>query len=101
MCGGTCYALFIAQMIYPNNILLYGASVLLGMGDVMWVAAAHFLTLNCDEGTRKRNAGIFSMMRRISIVIGNTIIYFQFQGQEDIGKGLRMTVGLHLSLIHI
>lgn len=37
--GGVCYALFIAQLIYPNNILLYGASALVGIGAALiWVA---------------------------------------------------------------
>ena len=37
--GGVCYACFIAQLIYPNNYLLYCASALVGFGAAMiWVA---------------------------------------------------------------
>ena len=37
--GGICYAAFIAQLIYPNDILLYGCSALIGLGAALiWVA---------------------------------------------------------------
>ncbi len=37
--GGITYALFIAQLIYPNNILLYGASAIIGVGAaIIWTA---------------------------------------------------------------
>jgi len=37
--GGVTYALFIAQLIYPNNILLYGASAIIGVGAaIIWTA---------------------------------------------------------------
>ena len=37
--GGVCYAGFIAQLIYPNDVLLYGCSVLVGIGAALiWVA---------------------------------------------------------------
>jgi hypothetical protein len=37
--GGIPYALFIIQLIYPNNYLLYGASALLGVGAaIIWTA---------------------------------------------------------------
>ena len=37
--GGFGYVLYIAQLIHPNNILLYGASALVGFGAALiWVA---------------------------------------------------------------
>ena len=37
--GGITYALFIAQLIYPNDILLYGASAVIGVGAaIIWTA---------------------------------------------------------------
>ena len=45
--GGIFYVLFIAQIMYPMNILLYMGSALLGFGGaMMWVAQGHFLTIN-------------------------------------------------------
>ena len=79
--------------MYPNNILLYGASVLIGFGAAMiWVAQGNFLTLNSDESTIRRNSGLFLAMLHCSTLIGNTFVYFQFQGLEEIDKGNRTKV---------
>ena len=85
--GGICYALFIAQLIYPNDYMLYGASALLGFGAAMiWVAQGNFLSLNSDENTMERNSGIFWAMLQCSALIGNTYFYFEAQGKTDIDK---------------
>ena len=37
--GGICYSFFIAQMVYPNDYMLYSASALAGFGiALLWVA---------------------------------------------------------------
>lgn len=91
--GGVCYACFIAQLIYPNNYLLYCASALVGFGAAMiWVAQGNFLTLNSDQATMERNSGLFWAMLQCSLLIGNTFVYFQFQGLEDIDKDTRTKV---------
>lgn len=91
--GGVCYSLFIAQLIYPNDYMLYGASALVGFGAAMiWVAQGNFLTLNSDESTMERNSGLFWAMLQSSLLIGNTFVYFQFKGLEDIDKTTRTTV---------
>ena len=49
-------------------------------------------TLNSDENTMTRNSGIFWVMIMTSSLIGNTYIYFQFQGLVDIDKKTRTMV---------
>ena len=45
--GGICYALFIAQLTYPNNYLLYFASALIGVGAALiWVAQVYMNFMN-------------------------------------------------------
>ena len=91
--GGICYSLFIAQMVYPNDYMLYSASALAGFGiALLWVAQGNLLVLNSDTNTKERNTGIFFAMYTCSSLIGNTYIYFQFQGLEDIDKSTRTTV---------
>ncbi len=91
--GGICYCLFIAQLVYPNNGLLYAASALIGLGAAaIWVAQGNFLTLNSDARTNERNSGIFWAMLQCSLLIGNTFVYFQFLGLQDIDKTTRTTV---------
>lgn len=91
--GGVAYAAFIAQITYPNNILLYGASALIGVGAAMiWIAQGNFLTLNSDSDTVEKNSGIFWAMMQCSLLIGNTFVYFQFQGISQIDKETRLTV---------
>ena len=91
--GGICYASFIAQLFYPNDYLLYGASVIVGLGSaLLWVPQGNFLTLNSDEDTITRNSGIFWNMKNFALFIGNIFVFFQFQGLTDIDTNTRLTV---------
>ena len=91
--GGVCYSLFIAQLIYPNDYMLYGASALVGFGAAMiWVAQGNFLTLNSDEDTITRNSGIFWNLKNFALFIGNIFVFFQFQGLTDIDSKTRLMV---------
>ena len=40
----------------------------------------------------ERNSGLFWAMLQCSLLIGNTFVYFQFQGLEDIDKDTRTKV---------
>ncbi|KAH7718534.1 Ion channel regulatory protein [Aphelenchoides avenae] len=54
------YVLFHACFLYLTEISLYIASALLGaVGSLLWSAQGNYLTLNSDEKTAGRNAGIF------------------------------------------
>ena len=100
--GGVIYSLYIAQIIYPNVYLLYGGSILIGIGAaVIWTAQGNFLTLNSDPGTMTRNSGVFWAMLQMSMLIGNTFVFFAFQGKTDIDKTTRTTVVLVLLSICI
>jgi len=95
--GGIIYSLYIAQIAYPNNYLLYGGSVLIGIGAaVIWTAQGNFLTLNSDSGTMARNSGIFWAMLQMSMLIGNTFVFFQFAGKDDIDTKTRTVVTMTL-----
>ena len=100
--GGVIYSLYIAQIIYPNVYLLYGGSILIGTGAaVIWTAQGNFLTLNSDPSTMTRNSGVFWAMLQMSMLIGNTFVFFTFQGKTDIDKTTRTTVVLVLLSICI
>ena len=100
--GGIIYSLYIAQIIYPNVYLLYGGALLLGIGAaIIWTAQGNFLTLNSDPSTMSRNSGVFWAMLQMSMLIGNTFVFFTFQGKDDIDKATRTTVVLVLLSICI
>ena len=40
----------------------------------------------------ERNSGLFWAMLQCSLLIGNTFVFFKFQGLEDIDKTTRTTV---------
>ena len=91
--GGIFYVLFIAQIMYPMNILLYMGSALLGFGGaMMWVAQGHFLTINSSPETMERNSGFFFAIFQSSQVWGNAYVYFEFQDLFDIDRDTRITV---------
>ena len=93
--GSVFYVLFIAQFIYPNNIFLYGASGLLGLGgSLQWVAQGNFLTINSNEDNMERNSAFFFATFQSSMVWGNIFIYLLFQNIHDIDKSTRSTVRL-------
>ena len=60
----------------------------------------NFLTLNSDQATMERNSGLFWAMLQCSLLIGNTFVYFQFQGLEDIDKDTRTKVRI-LTNFHV
>ena len=84
---------FIAQLLYPNDILLYSFSALLGLGSALiWIAQGNFITLNSDKDTIERNSGIFLAMMYASNLFGNAFVFVAFRGIDDIDSYLRTLV---------
>ena len=91
---------FSPQFYLPNTIALYALSAVLGVGAaIIWTGQGNFLTLNSDEATMSRNSGIFWAMLQLSMVIGNTFVFFQFQGLNDIDKHTRSFVVIVLLVV--
>ncbi|XP_059095962.1 UNC93-like protein MFSD11 [Tigriopus californicus] len=100
--GALLYAVFIAQFYWPNDILLYGSSALIGLGAaILWTAQGNFLTLNSDSATMTRNSGVFWAMLMSSNLIGNTFVFFQFRGLTDIDEHTRSVVVIVLLVISL
>ena len=73
---------------------------MLGVGAaIIWTGQGNFLTLNSDETTMSRNSGIFWAMLQFSMVIGNTFVFFQFQGLSDIDTHTRSVVVIVLLVV--
>ena len=88
---------FIAQLLYPYDILLYSFSALLGLGSALiWIAQGNSITLNSDKDTIERNSGIFLAMMYASNLLGNAFVFVAFRGIDDIGSYLRSLVKLVL-----
>lgn len=52
-----CYVAYVAALIEINEIAIYVASVVLGLGaSVLWVGQGSYLTLNSSRETRGKNA---------------------------------------------
>ena len=54
----------------------------------------NFLTLNSDPETMERNSGIFWAMLQCSSLIGNTYVFFQFDGMTEIDSETRTTASI-------
>ena len=67
--------------------------------EVTLLTLGNFLTLNSDQATMERNSGLFWAMLQCSLLIGNTFVYFQFQGLEDIDEKTRTTVRISINLL--
>lgn len=81
--GAATYVVFVAGFFIMDEIMLYSASALLGVGAAfIWTAQGAFLTVNSDSKTMARNSGIFWAMLQSSLLIGNTYYYFQFAGKD-------------------
>jgi len=93
MIGAGAYNLYVGQLLYPQNWLLYTSSALVGIGAaVIWVAQGSFLTVNSDKENTGRNSGIFWAMFQLSGFIGNIFAYFMFEGKTEIDEVTRNTV---------
>lgn len=98
--GGSFYCLFIAALIEPKEWSVLGASALLGFGAaVLWTAQGNFLTINSDENTRGRNAGIFWAIFQSSILIGNLMAYFVLPDSSNISVDQARTFYLILFVV--
>ncbi|XP_026668797.1 UNC93-like protein MFSD11 [Ceratina calcarata] len=77
--GACCYVLFIAIFLWPQKILLYAASCVLGTGAALiWTGHGQYLTENSDTDTMSRNSGIFWAIFQMSMFVGNLFVYFMF-----------------------
>ncbi|XP_003704460.1 UNC93-like protein MFSD11 [Megachile rotundata] len=81
--GAFSYVFFIAIFFWPQYILLYCASAVLGLGAALiWTGHGQYLTENSDSETMSRNAGIFWAIFQTSMFTGNLLVYFLFIGSE-------------------
>ena len=97
MLGGCTYALYVGQFLYPNNILLYSSSCLLGLGAaVIWCAQGTFLTNNSTDANMTRNSGIFTVFVTCAKFAGNSFLYFLLRGKHDIDSNTRATASIVL-----
>jgi len=77
----------------PNAPLVYIFSVLIGIaGAFIWVGQGTVLITNSNPETISRNTGIFFLMFESSLFVGNTFIYFTFDGAEYISDSTRVVV---------
>jgi len=94
------YVFYVSQYLYLNTYSVYVATVLVGLAaPVIWTAQGYIMANNSDPETITRNSGIFWAMNMSSGFIGNLIAYLLFNGDEEIDKNTRMTLGWILTSI--
>ena len=100
--AGLLYVQYLAQLLYPNTYLLYIGSAVVGFGSpILWTAQGNFIALNSDTDTISRNSGIVWALFQTSTFLGNSFVYFMFNGEEFISSSVRSTVGLVLLSVTI
>lgn len=78
--GACCYVLFIVSFFWPHEALLYGMSVLVGIGAALiWTGHGQYLTENSNNETMSRNAGLFWAIFQMSQFAGNLFVFFIFK----------------------
>lgn len=93
--GACCYVLFIGSFLWPQNVLLYAASCILGLGAALiWTGHGQYLTENSDSDTMSRNAGIFWAIFQCSMFAGNLFVYFMFTDSEINATTRRLVFGV-------
>jgi len=96
------YVFYVSQYLYLNTYSVYVATVLVGLAaPVIWTAQGFILTNNSDPDTITRNSGIFWAMNMSSGFIGNLIAFLLFNGDDEINKDTRMTLGWILTSVSI
>ena len=90
--GAVCYVFFIATFLWPQTVLLYTASAVIGVGAaLMWTGHGQYLTENSDPDTMSRNSGLFWAIFQLSLFGGNLFVFFKFQ-KEEIEESTRKMV---------
>ena len=84
--GAFINSIFILMLSFTlHSVPVYIFSILVGFGlGLLWVGHGTILITNSDEQTIGRNTGIFFFMFQCSCIVGNSIIYKQFDGEEYI-----------------
>lgn len=81
--GACCNVLFIGSFLWPQTVLLYAASCILGLGAALiWTGHGHYLTKCSNSETMSRNAGIFWAIFQCSMFAGNLFVYFMFSDSD-------------------
>ena len=71
--GSAGYTLYLASMIYLNEVLVLLASVVIGMsGALLWTGQGAYLLANTTAANNGQLAGVFWAMMMMSNVLGNT-----------------------------
>ncbi|KAK8743641.1 hypothetical protein OTU49_001181 [Cherax quadricarinatus] len=100
--GGITYAIFIAGFLWPQTVILYLTSVLVGAGAALiWTGQGNYLTLMSTQKTMSRNSGIFWAMLQSSMLFGNLFVFYQFMGKDVIDHHTRTIVFSALTVVGI
>ena len=98
--GGSTYALYVGQFLFPSTVLLYTTSCVLGVGAaVIWCAQGAVLTLNSNDEDITRNSGIFTAFITSAKLVGNVFLYINLKGKHEIDSETRFHVSLVLSIV--
>nr|XP_053635439.1 LOW QUALITY PROTEIN: UNC93-like protein MFSD11 [Cherax quadricarinatus] len=99
---GITYAIFIAGFLWPQTVILYLTSVLVGAGAALiWTGQGNYLTLMSTQKTMSRNSGIFWAMLQSSMLFGNLFVFYQFMGKDVIDHHTRTIVFSALTVVGI
>ncbi|XP_044761950.1 UNC93-like protein MFSD11 [Coccinella septempunctata] len=103
MCiGAVSYIGYIFSFLYPEVHALYIMSAVLGIGAALiWTGQGNYLIINTPKEEMSRNCGIFWAMLQLSMIFGNTLIYFLFSGIESVETNTRLLVIFILSGIAV
>ena len=73
--------LYTATFLWPQKILLYTSSVLMGLGaSLLWTGQGKYLIDNSDASKISRNTAIFWSIFTISLFGGNLFVYCMLTG---------------------
>lgn len=98
--GGITYIIFVAGFLWPQTVILYLTSVLVGAGAALiWTGQGNYLTLMSTQKTISRNSGIFWAMLQSSMLFGNLFVFYQFMGKEIIDQHTRTIVFIALTVV--
>lgn len=91
--GSLTYCFFMVSFLYPKTWLLYVSSAVLGAGAALiWTGQGAYLSRCSNDETITRNSGVFWAMLQASMLVGNSFVYFQFQGKDHIDSSTRNIV---------
>ncbi|XP_065206036.1 UNC93-like protein MFSD11 [Planococcus citri] len=92
--GSFCNTIYMAAFYTEQSFWIYLCAAICGFGgSIMWTGQANYIVLNSEIGKVHSGIGVFWILYQSSHFLGNLIIYFEFNHEnQSVDKAMRTRI---------